>query len=102
MPTPPGNDLPIPLELRAALDRAPEAAKAFEDLSPSCRREYLEWIGSAKRPETRERRIGQAVEMIAAGPDRICRRLQERKLVGIGRSILEPPRFLRPERVGCD
>ena len=31
------------------------------------RKEYARWIGSAKRPETRERRLEQALEMIARG-----------------------------------
>jgi len=39
-------------------------------LSPSCQREYVEWIASAKRPETRDRRIAQAVEWIAEGKQR--------------------------------
>jgi uncharacterized protein YdeI (YjbR/CyaY-like superfamily) len=61
--------LPLPAELSAALGRSAKAAAAFEALAPSCRREYIEWIASAKRPETRDRRIAQALEMIEARRD---------------------------------
>ena len=38
----------------------------FIDCTPSHQREYLKWIGEAKKPETRRRRIEQAVVRIAA------------------------------------
>jgi uncharacterized protein YdeI (YjbR/CyaY-like superfamily) len=60
----------VPLELSAALKKNKLAAKAFERFSPSCRREYVEWISAAKRPETKERRVAQAVEWIAQGKSR--------------------------------
>lgn len=37
----------------------------FADCTPSHQREYLKWIGEAKKPETRQRRIEQAVARIA-------------------------------------
>jgi uncharacterized protein YdeI (YjbR/CyaY-like superfamily) len=43
------------------------ARAAFDAMSLSHRREYVEWVEEAKRAETRERRIPQAVERIAAG-----------------------------------
>jgi hypothetical protein len=42
-------------------------AETFDRLSPSCRREYIEWISSAKRAETRERRIGKAMDLLESG-----------------------------------
>jgi uncharacterized protein YdeI (YjbR/CyaY-like superfamily) len=54
-----------PPDFVAALKKSKAATKVFEGFSPSCTREYLEWILEAKRPETRERRIAQAVEWIA-------------------------------------
>jgi len=60
----------VPVELSAALKKNKLAAKAFERFSPSCRREYVEWIAAAKRPETKERRVVQAVEWIAQGKSR--------------------------------
>ena len=60
----------VPVELRAALDRNPKAAAAFDGFAPSHRREYVEWIAEAKRPETRERRVNQAVEWLSEGKKR--------------------------------
>src|SRR5215470_10303297 len=60
----------IPAELAAALKKNKLAAKAFEGFSPSCRREYAEWIAEAKRPETREKRLAQAIAWIAQGKTR--------------------------------
>ena len=60
----------VPVELSAALKKNKLAAKAFERFSPSCRREYVEWISAAKRPESKERRVVQAVEWIAQGKSR--------------------------------
>jgi uncharacterized protein YdeI (YjbR/CyaY-like superfamily) len=62
--------LEVPAEFTSALRRDRKAAKAYAALSPSCQREYVEWIASAKRPETRDRRIAQAVEWIAEGKQR--------------------------------
>jgi uncharacterized protein YdeI (YjbR/CyaY-like superfamily) len=53
-----------PADLRQALARDPEAARFFDGLSYTCRREYIEWIEEAKRDETRRRRIDQTVAML--------------------------------------
>jgi uncharacterized protein YdeI (YjbR/CyaY-like superfamily) len=60
----------IPAELSAALKTNKAAAKVFAEFSPSCRREYSEWIAEAKRSETKEKRVAQAVEWIAEGKQR--------------------------------
>jgi uncharacterized protein YdeI (YjbR/CyaY-like superfamily) len=60
----------IPAELSAALKTNKAAAKVFAEFSPSCRREYSEWIAEAKRPETKKKRVAQAVEWIAEGKQR--------------------------------
>ena len=57
-------------ELMAALKKNRAASKVFEVFSPSCKREYVDWIADATRPETRDRRIAQAVEWIAEGKQR--------------------------------
>ena len=59
-----------PAEFAAALARNKKAAARFVALSPSCKREYVEWIADAKRPETRDKRIATAVEWIAEGKQR--------------------------------
>jgi hypothetical protein len=59
-----------PAELSAALKKNTKAAAGFQALSPSCQREYVEWIAEAKRPETRGKRIETAMEWIAEGKQR--------------------------------
>jgi len=67
---PPKPPVEPPAEFTAALKKNRAANAAYASLSPSCQREYLEWIANAKRPETRERRIEQALERIAEGKQR--------------------------------
>lgn len=64
--------IPLPGELAAALaQKAHARARAtWEQLSPSHRREYLEWITEARREETRARRISQTLEWLAEGKSR--------------------------------
>ena len=69
-PKPPKPEVEVPAELQAALQKNKAADKVFQAFSPSCRREYAEWIAEAKRPETREKRVTQAVEWIAEGKQR--------------------------------
>lgn len=66
----PKPELAVPPEFRAALDTNPGAAAHFDRFAPGQRRDYLEWITEAKRPETRDKRIAQAVEWIADGKTR--------------------------------
>jgi uncharacterized protein YdeI (YjbR/CyaY-like superfamily) len=60
----------VPAELSAALKKNKLAAKAFEGFSSSSKREYAEWIAEAKRPETKAKRLKQAVEWMAQGKPR--------------------------------
>jgi uncharacterized protein YdeI (YjbR/CyaY-like superfamily) len=62
--------LPEPADLAAALKRSPKAAAAWANFSTSCRREYIEWITEAKRPETREQRLLTTLEWTAEGKSR--------------------------------
>lgn len=55
----------IPADLRAALAQQPAARALLDRLSYTHRREYVEWIVTAARPETRTRRVAQAVERLA-------------------------------------
>jgi hypothetical protein len=59
--------LPLPAALETALGDHEEARKAFDRLSYSHRREYVDWIEGAKRPETKEHRAKKAVEMLMVG-----------------------------------
>jgi hypothetical protein len=56
-----------PDDLARALARNPLANEAWERFPYSHRKEYVEWIAEAKKPETRERRLKKAIEMIASG-----------------------------------
>jgi uncharacterized protein YdeI (YjbR/CyaY-like superfamily) len=67
---PPKPEMPVPDDLRAALDSDAKAASTFDAFPPGCRREYVEWVIEAKRPETRSKRIAQAVEWMAEGKRR--------------------------------
>ncbi|HEY1743360.1 MAG TPA: YdeI/OmpD-associated family protein [Granulicella sp.] len=62
--------LEVPEALSTALKKNKAAAKKFEAMSPSCRREYSEWIADAKREETRDKRLATALEWIAEGKSR--------------------------------
>jgi uncharacterized protein YdeI (YjbR/CyaY-like superfamily) len=62
--------LNTPAEFKTALQRNKKAAAVFAEFSPSCKREYVEWIAEAKREETRDKRIATAVEWIAEGKQR--------------------------------
>jgi Bacteriocin-protection, YdeI or OmpD-Associated/Domain of unknown function (DUF1905) len=56
----------VPADLRDAL-AASNAKESFDRLSFTHRREYVEWVESAKRAETRERRIAESVRRVGVG-----------------------------------
>ena len=62
----------MPADLRKALASAPKARAVWSDITPIARRDWIQWIVSAKRPETRSRRVDNACSMLAGGKRRIC------------------------------
>jgi len=68
-PRPARRELPakLPSYIRSALSKRPAALRTFEALSPSQRRRYVAWIDSAKREETKARRLKEAIGLLAAG-----------------------------------
>jgi hypothetical protein len=60
------REISVPDDLAAALTREPGARAAFDKLSFTHRREYVEWITGAKREDTRARRITQTLERLRA------------------------------------
>jgi hypothetical protein len=63
----------IPTELRKALAAAEAKARAaWSDITPVARRDWIQWIESAKREETRLKRIESACDMLAKGKRRPC------------------------------
>ncbi len=72
--TPSGRELEakVPPDLRKALAAAPKAAALWSGITPIARRDWIQWITSAKQPETRARRIHNACDMLASGKRRVC------------------------------
>lgn len=68
--TSPKKELKMPDYFSRELRKNRKANAAFENFSPSHRREYIEWITDAKTDETRQRRLTKAVEWIAEGKSR--------------------------------
>lgn len=63
-------NIPMPDDFAEALAIRSGAAATFQGFSPSARWEYLDWITSSKRAETRAKRIEEAVGWIAEGKKR--------------------------------
>ena len=59
------ENLVEPDDLRAALDGLPPAREHWNAFPRSAKRAILEWVGSAKRPETRERRVTETTRLAA-------------------------------------
>ena len=55
----------VPPDCRRALARNAKAREHFERLAPSYRRYYVAWIATAKKVETRERRLREAMALLA-------------------------------------
>ena len=73
MKTAPGTpkaEIPMPDYFAEALSNEPKALTAFENFSPSHKREYLEWITEAKTDATREKRVATALEWLSEGKSR--------------------------------
>lgn len=60
------REVVVPKDFAEALEKSPAARRTFENYAFSHRKEYVNWIEEAKQPETRLRRIDQAVRMIEA------------------------------------
>jgi len=57
----------LPDELRDVLETHPGVAKTFHSLSPTYQKQYILWIATAKRAETRQRRTREALEKLERG-----------------------------------
>lgn len=60
----------MPEALAAALATDSQAEASFNGMAFTHRKEYARWIAEAKRDETRQRRVQQALDMIRAGKTR--------------------------------
>jgi uncharacterized protein YdeI (YjbR/CyaY-like superfamily) len=64
------KDVEIPAALQKALNSNTSAATKFNGLSPSHKREYIEWINEAKTEATKAKRINTAIEWVSEGKSR--------------------------------
>ena len=69
-PAEPKKELVIPEYFAEALKGHDEALRIFYDFSYSHKKEYVEWVMEAKTEVTRDKRMQQAIEMMAEGKSR--------------------------------
>ncbi|GLY15201.1 hypothetical protein Kisp01_22160 [Kineosporia sp. NBRC 101677] len=61
------REVALPAELQSALQGEPEAAAFFTSLSTTNQKLFTTWIESAKKAETRERRVTETIDKLRAG-----------------------------------
>jgi len=61
------REVDVPADFATALASEPEAQRFYESLSYSIRKLHADSISGAKTPETRERRLAKAMELMRAG-----------------------------------
>ena len=64
------REVDVPEALAAALAGDASARAAYDALAHTHRKEFARWVAEAKREETRDRRVAQALEMLRAGKTR--------------------------------
>ena len=57
----------LPAYIQSALSEQPTALRHFNSLPPSERRRYIAWIETAKREETKLRRLTEAIRLLKRG-----------------------------------
>jgi len=62
----------VPADLRNALAANPEAKAQWDSLTPIARRDWIQWLDSARQAATRERRIASTTDMLVCGKRRVC------------------------------
>jgi uncharacterized protein YdeI (YjbR/CyaY-like superfamily) len=62
----------LPAELKKALTSDAKALETWEDITPLARNEWICWILSAKKAETRTRRIEWGLSSLGEGKRRPC------------------------------
>ena len=64
------REVAVPADFAALLTADAEAKRFFDGLSYTHKSAYVQWIDSAKKDETRQRRLTEAVQMLQAGRKR--------------------------------
>ena len=62
--------LPTPADLATGLKKSAKAKAEWAAFSPSARREYIEWVTEAKRPNTRAQRLKTTLQWVKEGKQR--------------------------------
>lgn len=62
----------VPLDLKNVIQQFPEAVEAWEGISDLARNEWICWVESAKKAETRERKVGRVATELMEGKKRPC------------------------------
>lgn len=92
----PSKDWPepkVPADLQKALRADPEAQAIWEDITPMARWDWLRWIGSTAKSETRAKHVTVALSKMKHGTRRPCcfnRALCTVAEVSKGGALLEP------------
>ena len=72
-PTIPGGVVhDLPDDLKDAIVRDPAALATWQDITPLARNEWICWVTSAKKQETRDKRIDWGRENLSEGKRRPC------------------------------
>jgi hypothetical protein len=61
------REVPVPDDLRAALESEPEATAFFDSLAHTHRKEWVRWVEEAKREQTRRTRVEKTVAALREG-----------------------------------
>ncbi len=62
----------LPEDLAAALEATPGALATWRDITPLARNEWICWVTSAKKSETRRKRVRWGLENLSEGKRRPC------------------------------
>ncbi len=62
----------LPADLRKAIAADPAAKALWADITPLAKIEWICWVTSAKKEETRAKRLSQMLENLADGKRRPC------------------------------
>lgn len=62
----------VPYDLRKELDSDPKALALWESLTPIARNEWICWVISVKRPETRHQHVERVISQLKEGSRRPC------------------------------
>ena len=62
----------LPDDMRSSLAKDSAASVAWEDITPLARNEFICWVISPAKPETRTKRITIAIEKLSRGERRPC------------------------------